>query len=578
MTTADQLRERLTALDGKDYRYYQSLLGSYSFAGFQLIMEQIPKDPFAPPLSGLYRIQLSLGATAITSSMIDSPVAEIACRDFFARQFFAHSKRIAGIRRGTGHSGIITIDEPGQSILERSSVVIQGNKLELRCFTGLPAQGRTIDAELAMHMLLEELPRIVQQSLAQEHTDVSRLLLHLHTAQDAHSLREQLPDLGLLAFIADGAILPRSSSSNDVPLSSETLIPFQSPASLKVSVNLPFAGEISGMGIPGGITLLAGGGFHGKSTLLQAIQMGIYNHIPGDGRERCVALAETIKIRAYSGRQVINTDISAFIRNLPFQKETTEFSSNNASGSTSQAASIMEAIEMGARVLLMDEDTCATNFMIRDRMMQQLVKKADEPVTAYIDRARQLYRHKNISTILALGGAGDYLEIADRVIQMVRYEALDVTSRGAEIVLNYPTRRVREDQETLSQPKHRLPVAASIDPMNEYRKLRLHSPELHLLQFGRQKIDLTDLEQLCELSQTRAIAHAMLYAKQYMHAEASLEQVIQQVMKDIEQHGLDILSTKISAHFAQFRSFELAFALNRLPCLRIQSIQNPPTE
>lgn len=243
-------------------------------------------------------------------------------------------------------------------------------------------------------MLLEELPEIVRLSLHTNHTDHDQLRAHIHTTLDAEFLREQLPDLGLLAFIADGAILPRESGTSDRSMNDDSIIVFESPESLKTEIDLPYTGKITGMGIPQGITLFTGGGYHGKSTLLQAIEMGVYNHIANDGRELCVALNETVKIRAYSGRHIIKTDISPFIRNLPFQEDTSAFSTENASGSTSQAANIIEAIEMGAKVILMDEDTCATNFMIRDMYMQKLVKKSDEPITSYIDKVRQLYDEK----------------------------------------------------------------------------------------------------------------------------------------------------------------------------------------
>ncbi|MCK5001927.1 MAG: ABC-ATPase domain-containing protein, partial [Gammaproteobacteria bacterium] len=426
MLTKDQLQEKITLLDGEDYGAFQSLIGNYDFEHFVLIIEQIPKDPYAPPHTGIYRLQFPLADTAIEADMIDSRMGEIACRDFYARQFFCNSTNIAGKRRGPGYSGIITINEPGQTILERSSVVINNN-LEIRCFVGLPASGRKIKAKLAVKMLLEELPEIVSLSLHRDHTDKDRLLSHIHTAIDAEFLRAKLTDLGLLAFIADGAILPRESGISDRTMKSDSIIAFESPDSLKTEIDLPYAGKITGMGIPQGITLLAGGGYHGKSTLLQAIEMGVYNHIAGDGRERCVSLMETVKVRSYSGRHVVNTDISPFIRNLPFREDTSAFSTENASGSTSQAANIIEAIEVGAKVILMDEDTCATNFMIRDMYMQKLVKKSDEPITSYIDKVRQLYLEKKISTILALGGVGDYFEVADHVIQMIKYHPEDVS-------------------------------------------------------------------------------------------------------------------------------------------------------
>jgi len=572
MVTKDKLQKKITPLDGQDYGAYQSLIGTYDFEQFVLIIEQIPKDPYAPPHTGIYRVQFPLDTTVIEADMIDSRIGEIACRDFYARQFFCNSTKIAGKRRGPGYSGIITINEPGQAILERSSVVINENSLEIRCFVGLPASKRNIKAKLAIKMLFEELPEIVSLSLHRDHMNSDLLLSHIHTAIDAEFLRQKLPDMGLLAFIADGAILPRESGISDRTMDKDSVIPFKSPESLKIEIDLPYAGKTTGMGIPEGITLLAGGGYHGKSTLLQVIEMGVYNHIAGDGREQCVSLAETVKVRAYSGRHVVKTDISPFIRNLPFRKDTSAFTTENASGSTSQAANIIEAIEVGAKVILMDEDTCATNFMIRDMYMQKLVKKSDEPITSYIDKVRQLYLEKKISTILALGGVGDYFEVADLVIQMIKYHPQDVSSQAKDIIHNYPTKRIKEDVEYPIEPKVRIPVADSVDPMSEYNKWRLYTTEVNTLHFGRNKIDLTDLEQLIELSQTKAIGFSMLYARKYMDEKRTLKQVMDLVMADLEENGLDILSEKISGHFAQFRSFELAFTLNRMRSFNVNQL------
>jgi len=574
MITKDQLQKKIEPLDGKDYGAYQALIGSYDFEQFSLIIQQIPKDPYAPPHTGIYRVQFPLGDTAIEADMVNSKTGEIACRDFYAREFFLNSTNVAGKRRGPGYSGIITVNEPGQTILERSSVVINESSLEIRCFVGLPASGRNIKAKLAIKMLLEELPNIVSLSLQREHTDTAQLLSHIHTAIDAEFLREKLPDFGLLAFIANGAILPRESGISDRTLDSDSIIPFKSPESLVTEIDLPYAGKITGMGIPQGITLLAGGGYHGKSTLLQAIEMGVYNHIAGDGREQCVSLKESVKIRAYSGRHVVNTDISAFIRNLPFNQDTHAFSSENASGSTSQAANIIEAIEIGAKVILMDEDTCATNFMIRDMYMQKLVKKSDEPITSYIDKVRQLYVEKNISTILALGGVGDYFEVADHVIQMINYHPQDVSTQAKKIIRDHPTKRIKEDAEYPIEPKARIPLAQSVDPISEYKKWRLYTTEVKNLHFGCNKIDLTDLEQLLELSQTKAIGFSMLYARKYMDGKKTLKQVIDLVMADVEENGLDILSENISGHFAQFRAFELAFTLNRMRSFNVKQVRS----
>ena len=101
------------------------------------------------------------------------------------------------------------------------------------------------------------------------------------------------------------------------------------------------------MGIRKGITLIVGGGYHGKSTLLKALEAGVYNHIAGDGREFVITDDTAFKLRAEDGRSITGVDISPFIKNLPNKKDTVHFSTEDASGSTSQAANLMEALESG---------------------------------------------------------------------------------------------------------------------------------------------------------------------------------------------------------------------------------------
>ena len=563
------LRKKIEEIDAKDYGRYQSLLGEYEFPSFRLIIEQIPKDPYAPSHTGIYRIIVKRHDPRIINWKINTSTAEIAFRDFIARLFYKASKAISHSRRGTGNSGIITINRPGQTILERNNVIIDDKYIETRCFVGLPAKGRKIDAETAQRMLLDELPEIIETSLFERYIDTDALKKHIETSEDADFLRKKLPELGLTAFIANGAILPRESGLSDEPLIKDAAITFQSPKSLEIRISLPHGGTISGMGIPQGITLIAGGGFHGKSTLLYAIEMGIYNHIPGDGREYCVSLPQTVKIRAYSGRSISKTDISPFISNLPYGKDTKEFSSENASGSTSQAAAIIESIEAGAEVLLMDEDTCAANFMIRDEKMRRLVVQKDEPITPYIDRIRQLFSEKGISTILVLGGSGDYFAVSDYVIQMRNYRPVDATDQAHEIVGS--TARGNHIQSgKIFTIKNRIPFADSINPLNEYKKKRIIARDMHTISFGTQKIDLSDLEQLVELSQIKAIGFAIDYAKKYMDKKTELRKIIGQIMSDIRQNGLDVLVNRNSGDFACFRGIDLAAAINRMRGIKME--------
>ena len=564
MLDSNILKQKLTAIDGKDYAGYQSLLGTYNFNLFKLIIQQIPKDPYAPPHTGIYRIQIQRDDSQIIRLDIESKVQRIACADFLTRRFFDVSQKISKGIRGTGFSGIITINQPGQVILERNSVIITDDIIEIRCFLGLLAEGRKINSEIAETMLFNEFPDIVSKSLLSENTDQTALKKHIEAAEDAEYLRIRLNSLGLIAFIAENSVLPRESGTSDKPMPNKSAIPFSTPDSLMKEIELPHTGKVKGMGIPKGITLITGGGYHGKSTLLNALEVGIYNHIPEDGRELCISNPQTVKIRAYSGRYVVKTDISPFIKNIPFQKDTTLFYTENASGSTSQAANIIEAIEVGAEVLLMDEDTCATNFMIRDSKMQQLVNKEDEPITTFIDKVKQLYVEKNISTILVLGGVGDYFDVADQVIQMTNYQPLDVTSQAHKIADMFPAKRKIEDDAYPFHIRERIPISESIDPLNEYGKFAIYAKEVHRLNFGKQVIDLTDLEQLLELSQTIALGFAIEYAKKYIDKKIPLREVVHRVIKDIDENGIDVISNKISGHFAWFRGLELAFILNRL--------------
>lgn len=558
------LPKKLSLIDNKDYASYQSLLGSYDFSLFKLLIEQIPKDPYAPPHTGIYRIQVQRCDERIVNLNLTSKVQEIAFRDYLARYFYAASEKISKGIRGTGYSGLITINQPGQAILERNSVIITDEIIEVRCFLGLPGKGRKVAADIAEQMLLIELPEIVNASLLKQNIDQAALQRHIQVAEDADYLRTKLHSLGLVAFIANDSILPRESGTSDKPMSAKTAITFTAPESLTTEIELPNAGHIKGMAVPKGVSLIVGGGYHGKSTLLSTLEAGIYNHIPGDGREYCVASMKIAKVRAYSGRSVVKSDISPFISNLPFHQDTSAFFTENASGSTSQAANIVEAVEAGAEALLMDEDTCATNFMIRDSKMQQLVNKEDEPITTYIDRVRQLYLEKNVSTILVLGGVGDYFDVSDLVIQMKNYQPLDVTSNAHTISAEARSKRQVEGESSSMTIRERIPIAKSISPFNKYGKFAIYAKEVHRINFGEQVIDLTDLEQLVELSQTKALAYAIEYSKRYMDGRSTLREVVELVVSDIEKNGLDVVSDRVSGHFAWFRPFELAFAINRL--------------
>ncbi len=491
-------------------------------------------------------------------------------RDFLTRQFSYATRKFCKGRWGSGKSGIIAIDQPGQEVLERTSIFVTEQSIEARFVMGLPAYGRTVAGREATTMFFGELPQIVRKSLFFKNLNEKMLYEHIKTVEDTDFLRRELPMLGLVAFIADEAVLPRKSGVDPHPLSEGRVVPFESPESLRIEVVLPNRGSITGMGIPEGITLIVGGGYHGKFTLLKALKRGIYNHIPGDGREFVVSDLHTVTIRAEDSRRIEKVDISPFISNLPFNQDTKGFSTEDASRSTSQAANIIEALEIGAKVLLIDEDTSATNFMIRDHRMQELVSKEREPITPFIDKVRQLYKDLGVSTILVIGGSGDYFDVADRVVCMRDYKPYNLTNSASAIAKKYRTERRFEGGEYFGRITERCPLAQSFDPSRGRREIKISSRGLYSILFGTHKIDLGAVEQIVDISQTRTIGDAIYYAMRYMDGKRTVKEIVDRVTQDISEKRLDVLSPRPIGDYAAFRGLELACAINRLRTLSVR--------
>jgi len=567
MTTQHQLRDQLYRLDGQSYGAYKSLKGDYDFGEFTLHIDHVQGDPFAAP--SRVRVGVSQVVAEFPKSLWEVPCRAIALADYLTREFYRaaqHRERPAG----SGKSGLIGIVRPSQAILNRSAARVTAAGVELRFTVGLPAFGRRIAGRQAAVLLCEWVPALVEQTLRYDALNGAALAHHCDTAEDAEVLRGQLAERGLVAFVADGAMLPRRSGVDERPLL-EQAIPFKAPDSRRVALRCPHAGEVTGLGIPQGITLIVGGGYHGKSTLLRAIEAGVYNHIPSDGRHQVVTDPAAVKVRAEDGRSVAGVDISPFIGSLPQGKSTQNFSTPNASGSTSQAANIIEALEAGATALLVDEDTSATNFMIRDRRMQALIAKHREPITPFIDKVRQLYADYSISTVLVMGGSGDYFDVADTVIAMNEFCPQDVTEQAQAIAAQYQTERDREGGPQFGRITPRIIQPHSIDPSKGRRSVNVKAWDVDQLQIGTEVIDLSAVEQLVEPGQVRAIAEAIVYAQSYhMTATTPLTAVIAAVMADVEQHGLDCLTDWPMGDLVSFRGLELAAAINRLRTLQVQ--------
>ena len=561
------LKERFKRIDGRGYKAYKQIKGEYDFSTFTLIIDHVQGDPFASP--SRIRVRIHRTASGFAPSLTDNKSRCIGLCDFLTRIFYQNCRQYSHANRGTGKSGLIIIDRPNQEILESTAMKVDNQAVEARFFMGLPAQGRRILGRDAAAMFFEELPQIVKHSLFIKALDPNSLKSHVEAAEDADYLRDRLPALSLIGFVANDSLLPRASGIDPAPLDNDLAVRFQSPQGLQIEIALPNKGTVGGLGIPKGVTLIVGGGYHGKSTLLNALELGIYNHIPGDGRELVVTSPEAVKIRAADGRSIEKTDISPFINNLPFEKNTHTFSTQNASGSTSQAANISEALEIGAKVLLLDEDTSATNFMIRDHRMQQLVLKDQEPITPFIDRVLQLYDQQGVSTVLVMGGSGDYFSEAHHVIQMTNYRPEDVTTKAHLIAQNHPTGRLKEGGKQFGVVGLRIPQAQSFSPYRG-KRLKISASRKDEILFGNTTVDIRDVEQIVHQSQTRGIALAMHYATRYMDGDRTIKQVVDSVIQDVDAKSLDVLLPHISGDIARFRCLELAAAINRLRSLKMK--------
>ena len=570
MNSVEDLRRTLERLDGKPYPAYKDIRGRYRADWGELSVDRVQGDPFASP--SRLSVRLSSDGLGLDASLRESPSRRTGAENFLAETL---ARGLAGRegRSGSGSSGLLRIDRPGQEMLRRTCVEIRGPVTILRFSVGLPAQGRRILGRRAAGLLADELPGELGRLLPGR-LDRAALQRWADTVEDADFLRGELADRGWVAFVAAGSVLPRRSGVDERPL--EGAVPFLAPAELRAEVDLPHAGRVAGMALPEGVTLLAGGGYHGKSTLLRALERGVYNHRPGDGRELVVTRADAVKVRAEDGRAVTGVDLRPFINDLPGGVSTESFTTTNASGSTSQAAGILEAMEVGARVLLLDEDISATNFLIRDACMQRLVAEDREPITPLVQRVRELHDAHGVSTVLVLGGSGDYFAVADRILVLDEYRVDDRTDEAHALA-------VGEGPEQPRRPAHLPPVArvpdpASIRPEKESGRGRAGRPPKRIvrghdtrgLTLGGEEIDLSLVSQLVDPAQVRAIGGALVAARDrgILDGRRTVAEVAHALRDWLEEEGLSVLPGE---DLAAFRPHEWAAALNRLRSLRLRA-------
>ena len=561
------LKNELQRIDGKGYKAYKDLQGQYDFKDYILSIDHVQGDPFASP--SRLRVIINRNRARFPEDIISEDYKKVAVSDLLTRLFYFNINKFSEKIFGSGKSGLVAISRCPQEILERTSIIINKDNIEARFYVGFPAKGRTVLARELEKILYNVIPSIVENTLMYENINKSKVIDRVKLVEDQEYIRSELKKRDLIAFIANGSILPRESGISQKPL--KNALPFKSPKSLEVEINLPNRGLIKGMGIKKGVTLIFGGGYHGKSTLLNALELGVYNHIEGDGRELVITDNTAVKVRAEDGRSIKNTDISLFIDNLPNGKDTIRFTTENASGSTSQAANIVEAIESKSTVLLIDEDTSATNFMIRDDLMQRLVSKEKEPITPFIEIVKPLYNQKDISTILVIGSSGDYFDVADCVIQMDNYEVKDVTKEAKSLMRGEINKRIEEKNIIINLNFNRKLQKGTIE--STYKGVKIKTMGLSNININNENIDLRAVEQIVDNEQLNAIGAIMKYIEDnIIGKDLSLEEAVNEAYKEIKRNGL-ISIDKIkggSGSMSLPRKQEVMSSYNRYRNLKIK--------
>ena len=576
MKNSEELCQQLRSINRKSYPAYKGLKGLYHFGNYILSIDHVQGDPFASPSH--VSIQISHRDAGFPVEYYKDTLTGTTLCDYLTRQFEKQVSQYSFRAKGSGKSGLLTVSHCGQEILSRTACEITEKGITARFFVGFPANGRTINATELEKILFDFLPVCIQKSFFYSSLDAKELQNYIELAEDQEFIRQTLPAKNLCAFIADGSILPRESGISSRPMKAS--VPFTSPDSLRISMELPHKGKITGMGIPKGITLIVGGGYHGKSTLLNALELGVYNHIPGDGREYVITDATAVKLRSEDGRFIKDVDISMFINDLPNKKDTRCFSTLDASGSTSQAAGITESMEAGSHLFLLDEDTSATNFMVRDAFMQQVIQREKEPITPFLERAEDLYKKAGISTILVAGSSGAFFHIADTIIQMDNYVPKDITASVKKLCSQYPLPAVSvtdfqlpHSHRIMSRPaesskhlRHNSRGNHSDSGAAKPERLKTRISGTDGFSLGRQEIDLRYTEQLIDAEQTAALGLLLKYAVEHLaDGRRTLPEIVQYLWKNLSLHGLSFFTEnqKISCGYATPRIQEIYACLNR---------------
>ncbi len=562
-----RLKQLLMDNDHKPYPAYKILKGRYVFQGYELSIDHVQGDPFAAPSS--LSIHLTDKQHGIPSEYFVEKNRRIMLQDYLLRHFHGELKKYSNKAGGSGKSGILSVSSCGQEVLERSALTIDplNGNLILRFNAGFPAAGRTTLAMELRKMLFEYVPACVSKTLRYTALNKEELMKWIELSDDQKAIRRQLDAKGLVAFVANGSVLPRKSGVDDRPM--KDAVTFISTVEDEITLELPGDRTITGLGVKKGVTLIVGGGYHGKSTLLKALERGVYDHIPGDGREYVITEDSAMKLRSEDGRSIKKLDISAFIRNLPNGRDTVCFSTEDASGSTSQAANTVEAMQAGSKTLLIDEDTSATNFMVRDSLMHRVIHPGEEPIIPFISRMRSLYENCGISTVLVAGSSGAFFEVSDTILQMKEYNPINITNTAREAALKYS--KIFENSEKINIPED-LRIPYPNKEVTESRKVKVKGSGTDSISLNHESVEIRFVEQVVDNEQTNLLGALLRKLEEkYFNGNKPLAECINELYAGLASRGFETASGQgqIPGNYAMIRIQELWAMVNRYRGLKV---------
>lgn len=555
----------LSAINGAAATEYSRLVGDFDFSRYVLKINSLDQVEQGGNLLVVRVPQILAG---FPPHLFNTPVRRTALEDFLTRRLVAEIDRLSrydakGISRRR-----LTIAVPGQKILPRTSLLAAEEYLEARITVHLPLAGGLVDSVGAQEIFFEDLSDVVNRSLIYCNLDDAELEEFVDLMEDVDQIRQILPTRGLVAFLAEGSLLSRLGNT-DYPGHDE-LRPLFVDESLSMEMDTPNGGTVRGVGIPQGITLILGDAYSGRSDILSGIAHGIYNHIPGDGRERCVTVPDAVQVAAEVGRSIQRVDLSFFLGALPGEENTSLYSRIDADPSAAQAAQVIESLEVGARVLLFDESSSSSAFLTRDARLDPVMPITEQHIQPLSVRARQLVDDLGVSLVVAgSSSVAEFISVADQIYRVEGGKLEDITEACKAIEIQSQDVPAYQDVARLVE-RSRWVVPSSLDPSSGKEDQHVEALARDLLEFGRSTIDLQGVKQLADIYQTETIGRILYYAKiHYLDERRPIRELLDLVDRDLSTEGLECLSRDLRGDFARPRRYEIAAALNRLDTLRI---------